>query len=448
MRIKIFLSLLLALISCPAFAQTDTFSHFVTAAPVATSPIGLGDRIPIVQNGTTHSIPATSALSFLGGGTGVTAPISPVPTVGNVVLWGGTTNGITSLTDSKVGTNDIGALTSTLIRTSGSSVTASAGYHLYTDTNTTGTFNAGAGSFLMEHDFGGMSLTGDRSAMAIVLNQTSAMPTQTFPGNNYSGANIYSLMNFNLGGTDSTSNFTSIGQNFGANIIAQLGAGASNYNGNVGLEVDAQGAAGGSVWKQVGVYSVKIGPVIGTLDAAFAVDAQSGANWRVGLDLGLTTNSYLSNSTIIACSFCNGGVANGIYMPDVTFSGEAIHLGGALVVTGGGNMDIGGNSLAVGSTQNFLLNKGGNGTMFSATGPTGAIANQVTVISSNSGGAAAIVATGSDTNVDLNIAAKGVGSFNIAGKVNLASVVSSVAGSVKTMCVDGGGNLLLQVGVC
>jgi hypothetical protein len=388
-------------------------------------------------NGTTYPFPGA------GNGNAV-APTSPSGTVSNLVAF----NGGTTLKDSKIGVLANGGLNATPTLTSGDSVTGVAGRYIFTDTNTTGTTNQGAGSFLYEHDFSGTTLIGDRAAFNSILNQTGAVAAAGFPGYNYSGANIYSLMNYNMGGSNSTIYTATVGQNFGANIIAQLGPGATHYNANVGLEVDAQGISGGSVYKQVGIYSVKIGPIIGAIDVALAVDAQTGANWREGIDLGLTSNPYISTSTLIGCTLCNTQITNGIYIPNVSFTGAALKLGAAIAIDGIGNISIGGGIFAVGATENFQLNKGGFGAMLAAAGPSASIANQLTVLSTIAGGRPGLYASGSDTNVDMDIKAKGSGFIFITGKLNLANVPNNGAPSVNSVCVDIGGNVVIKAGTC
>jgi hypothetical protein len=403
-----------------------------TTANNGATPQGININI----NGTPYAFP--------GSGTGNTvSPTSPAGATNNLAAF----NGGTALKDSKLGVLANGGLNANISQTGGVAAPGMIGRYFFTDVNTNGFNN---GSFWFNHDISGTSLSGDRAAVVSVLNQSGAVASSSSPGYNYSALNAYSQMNYNMGGTDSTTFATSVGQNFGANIIAQLGPGATHWGGNVGLEVDVQHTvAGASVFKQVGIYSVKIGVVKGTLDAAFAADAQSTYKWGTGLDLGLASDPYDINSKLIGCRGCGSGIKNGLYWPGVTFTDFAFKFGGAIAADNLGNISIAGSSFVVGVNQPFRLATGGQGTMFSAVGPANptVIANQVTIVGTATTGSPAVTATGTDTNINLALVAKGTGAVSPIGLVNLSFLTNGGA-SAKSVCVDTNGLLLTKVGAC
>jgi hypothetical protein len=402
----------------------------------------LSKGMNVVINGTKYPFPGSGLGNMLGP--------TPDPTSGNLVAW----NGGTTTKDTKIGLNSIGGITTSITLNGGDSQRASAHSFIFNDINTTHLFTEGSGSFFIEHLISGPDLDGDRAAANIVLAQTAPIKTNTTIGWNYSGANIYSIMAYNLGGTDWHNENTSVGANFGANIIAQLNADATNYIGNIGLEVDITNAFGSSVWKQIGIYSVKISFVNGVIDDAFAVDGQGTYTWGAGFDFGAASFPYLPTSSLIICTKCGTSttasfITNGIYIPYVDYTGEALHLGHAVAISGAGNLTLGGTQISMGATGAPLTLNAGTSTAFEIgiSTPVTSIINHVGVVASTTGVAPSVGAYGVDTNINLSIGAKGTGSVINVGGLNLNTVTGGGA-TTRYVCADASGQIVLKSGVC
>jgi hypothetical protein len=314
--------------------------------------------------------------------------------------------------------------------------------------NSQGNWGTGEG-FIVNHNFGGAAAIGQRGAAIFNLQQT-ATTGNTAAGASYSSVAAYANAAANDNGTDTTL-ANSRGQLETVNFIAHLGPSATNWHVVQGGEVDINLEAGSSVYEKVGWQIVQFSTdqVRGsTVDAALVLTNGSGAiGWLNGLQFGGAQGVFpiAATGAAISCVSPCGTMANIIDFSSVGFSVN----GSGTITTGlngtaGGQLRLrgstsGGSTLSTDSAGNLILangtanqqvifNDAGDGTMFSVTGAAGAIAARVNVTAATTGVAPQISASGTDTNININLVPKGTGVLQANG-TNTLSVTKTVRAS-------------------
>ena len=208
-------------------------------------------------------------------------------------------------------------------------------------TDNGGQFSYGATSIYGQMNFGGATVTGGRTAGT--FNTVMSAKTGNSAGSeNYAGFDGYCTASANDNGTGLTST-TAYGSCFGGNFITTLKSGATDWQGNIGVEVDNEVDTGASVVVNVGVQAVKLSNsrVYGSVeDAAFVVGAQTGSvGWKYGIALSndSTVGAFpvTSTGTLIG-SYQTGTVGYGLDIHNITCSTYCLYTNG-FTVDGSGN---------------------------------------------------------------------------------------------------------------
>ena len=186
--------------------------------------------------------------------------------------------------------------------------------------------------------------TGDRAAMYALLTAT-ATSGDVAAGRAFGPAYVAIAgsvqMNANQGGTNLTT--ASAGGAYGANILANLGAGATNIGSLIGTEVSVEAAAGSSVKNKVGLQIVQTsndavsatnGDEIGILIANQQPQGSS-PGWQVGISFGSPSAAFpvKTGGTFISAGTNSGSrnAAFGIDLRNVIFSQQSLWLPGFTV---------------------------------------------------------------------------------------------------------------------
>lgn len=310
---------------------------------------------------------------------------------------------------------------------------------------TTGVFSTGEG-FLVNLNYGGAAMTGNRVAGVFNTVQTAATGN-TSAGVSYGGIAVYANGTANDNGTDNTLP-NSRGQLETINFIAHLGPSATFWRAVQGGEIDVYMEAGSSAYEKTGWQIVELATdaVRGsTVDAALVISNATGAiGWTNGILFGGAQGiwPFYSSSTVITCATPCGSATSFIDMTGATFSGFFLNAGnfsvnGSGVITTGLNGTVGGSLRLRGSTSggssittstggNLIISNGsanqvmqfddaGNGVAFQVVGTSSTIANRLNVTPGIATVMPALSATGTDTNVSLNLTTQGTGVLQING---------------------------------
>ena len=228
----------------------------------------------------------------------------------------------------------------------------------------TATANSGVVVSAMEYGytFGGAGMTGNRAgininaSLASTSGNTNGLQSYTAIGGQFVGA-----ANDN-GTAPSIANGSGGAQ--GANFIASLHSGATDWYGLQAMELDVNAQSGFSVANKTGLQITHLSTdaVNGSVaDAAIVLADQNGATapWAYGIMLNHSDTGAIwpfgSSTTFLGCynSSC-GSLANFINIGSATVSGNSLQLPGSFYVTGAGALGIGGTPsypLEVQSTQ-------------------------------------------------------------------------------------------------
>lgn len=231
-------------------------------------------------------------------------------------------------------------------------------YTINSDTLHATAANSSVRGWDFEHN-GPAGYVGDRAALFARFNQvgTSGNKAAGRATSTMVGAGLAAQASFSEGGTGTTA-ATSYGLIFGANILASLNSGATNFNEAHGLEINLTAATGSSVYKKTmaqiisaGLDAVKgasgndVALVLGQREAPGG--ASPAAYYDTGLQFGDVDSSWAfgpSASLIAAREPQNGGLASsrnavtgwGVNFGMVEFATAAFQSIGAMV-DGSGN---------------------------------------------------------------------------------------------------------------
>jgi hypothetical protein len=219
--------------------------------------------------------------------------------------------------------------------------------------------------------------TGDRTGIYALLTVTGTsgdVAAGRAGGPAYVSVGGSVQMNANQGGTNLTT--AAAGGVFGANFLANLGAGATNIGTLVGTEISVGAAAGSSLKNKLGLQIVQTsndavsatnGDEIGILMANQAVQG-SAPGWQAGLSFGSANAAFpiKTGGTLIKAG-TNSGTMNaafGIDLRNVIFGQQSLWLPG-FAVAGGNVADSVMNRLTVipgvTSTSDIVFQQGGAG---------------------------------------------------------------------------------------
>lgn len=218
--------------------------------------------------------------------------------------------------------------------------------------NTTGTGGPdGADYFYAGGSFGGSAMTGNRTAIVGVLNQSAKTGNQVAGfGGFFTGGSFNAQSSVNEGGTSGSGN--AFGNLFAANHIVQLLNGATYWNSIVGEEIDVAIASGASAYYKEGFKVVQLsndsvaGSAAGADYAIAMTDQTSGSpGWSIGIAFGSPDGWWPIQhtlGTLIGTYPGLGGslsmqAANGINFSAVIFSNYAFQSPG-FSVDGSGNV--------------------------------------------------------------------------------------------------------------
>ncbi len=314
------------------------------------------------------------------------------------------------------------------------------------DTAALGTNNIGS-LLKVSNTFGTTALTGNRSSLSVISNMTSKTGNAKGTEPSYGALGVYADASANDNGTGVTPS-TYNGQNMGENIVNTMSSGATDFQANIGEEVDMQIESGATAGFQIAYLATQYSsdsysPT--ALDAAYVIAGYTGApGWRQGIELSPTQSvafPYNSSSNVI--DFASAGtVGTGIEMSNMTSTNYDVHFLN-WNVTPAGNFVTNGSYDAVGlwtgasggsSNINFAL--GGNGTGFDIINPAATVANKIEIAPKATGTSPIIEADGTDTNVGLEITTKG----NLGVGINVApssTYALAVAGPIDVAFTSG-----------
>jgi hypothetical protein len=315
--------------------------------------------------------------------------------------------------------------------------------------------------FLVNHVFGGAAMTGARAPMT-VSGTLSATTGNTVGNQQYSSLNVDATANANDNGTGVTVG-TSSGAIDAVNFITKLGASATNWRVAQGGEVDMNLLSGASVYEKVGWQIVQFSTdaVQGSQwDTAIGIANQGGAvGWKNGILFGGLQGAwpFTSSSIVITCGSPCGTATSFIDMSGATFSDSFLKGPGGFKATGAGTItsgSVGGtngslqmfgttsgsatiSSAATGGLsftqtagQNTTFADGGNGTAFLVQGAGGTVAARLGTVAGTTGVAPQLSATGSDTNISINLVPKGTGTVTAPNHTATAAAATAAAGQI------------------
>lgn len=331
---------------------------------------------------------------------------------------------------------------------------------LGTDTANIGGATNNGSLLTVNNTVGSSTFTGNRATMSIISNMTAKSGNARGTEPTYGGLGIYTYGAANDNGTGVTPS-TYNGQNMGENIVGTLYSGATDWQANIGEEIDLQIESGATAGYQVGFLATQYtadsySPTI--LDAAFAIAAYTGTpGWRQGIEFSPTNSvafPYNTSSNVIDFGAA-GTVGTGIEMSQMTSTNYDVHFknwyvnpSGSLLTAGSFNT-TGNFVLVSGNTSNFTFDFGGNGAGFDILSPGGAAANKIDIAPQLTGTSPIVEATGTDTNVGLKITTKGnlgVGintaptssaALAVNGSINAAGVTSTAQDTITGTVASG-----------